>query len=119
MERDESMLSSKPNDLAIEKEMVIRLSPFFVSTGVIVVACWSAMLLVDPEPPHAEIALLHVQADRVVPFACRGDVSAVCCELPADTRTLLVSGTFRAASPGPTAEPGQAAIVVSSVCTVE
>jgi len=77
------------------------------------------MLLVDPEPPHAEIALLHVQADRVVPFACRGDVSAVCCELPADTRTLLVSGTFRAASPGPTAEPGQAAIVVSSVCTVE
>jgi hypothetical protein len=77
--------------------------------------CWSSMLLADPEAPHAEIALLHVQADQVVPFACRGDVSAVCCELPADTRTLLVAGTFRAASTGTPGEPARAGVVVSSV----
>jgi len=81
--------------------------------------CWSPMLLGDAVPPHAEIALLHVQAGQVVPFWCRGDATAMCCELPADTRTLRVSGTFRAASIGSSVEPGRAGVVVSSLCTVE
>jgi hypothetical protein len=81
--------------------------------------CWSEMFLVDPADGQAAIALLRAQADGVVPFACRGDVTAVCCELPADRRSLLVIGTFRAAPTVPPTEQSRAGVVVSSVCTVE
>jgi hypothetical protein len=77
------------------------------------------MLLADPAAPRQQIALLRAQANQVVPFTCRGDVTAMCCELPADRRTLRVSGTFRAAPTGPPTEESRAGIVVTSVCTVE